>query len=348
MTFVPDLVRSQQSFQRAPHVALRARIVDRTRGGRTRAIEPDPQGRAGDVDLYRDPLAARPIDAVVVELDAGLVSAVRELCDPHPHGGVGPFDDPIHGVGDRVPAVAVTEAPDPLDPAAAGRQLCGEVAPHELGNTDVGLDEAHQLVVGLAGADQPLMREADPLLVHVSRVGCPPAGALPADIGPVSGHDRERDQHVFVEDGRVHRRVRDVCPGQVRVVHDQYVSLTEPGEAVDLDAGSDGVRERADEPGDPGCLRPEASVGADDAEPEVLDLVQEGVVCRSDERAIHLERGGRQAAPDHLGRDGIDRGHKVSVRVSTRLPSGSVRAVHPGGTSVVEVHSSMIAGPTIG
>src|SRR4029078_1688316 len=77
--------------------------------------------------------------------------------------------------------------------------------------------------------------------------------------------------------------------------------------------------------------------------PEVLDVVEQRVVCRSPQCLVHLQGGRRERVAHDLRREDVD-GHQPSRRRS-RFPSRSVFAVQPGGTTTVVAHSSTIAGP---
>ena len=197
-----------------------------------------------------------------------------------------------------------------------------------------------------------LVREAETLLVDVGRVRAPAAGRLAADVGPVRGRDRERHELVVVEYGHVDRRVGDVRSGEVRIVRDEHVALCEVPAPL-LDAGLDGVRHRAEEDRDSGRLRPEQALGRYEPEAEVLHLVEQRVVGRSDERLVHLEGGRRQPVPNDLGGYDVDGrgcrrgGHRLCPFSRTRSPSRSARTRQLGGTTIVVVHSSTIAGPSI-
>ena len=111
----------------------------------------------------------------------------------------------------------------------------------------------------------------------------------------------------------------------------------------------DRVREHADEERHARRLGPEPAVGGDDAEPEVLDVVEERVVRRPDERPVHLARS-RTTIPLRT----ISAVTTSTSPVSAHRPpcrargcrAGRRSALQPGGTTVVVVHSSTIAGPS--
>src|SRR6185437_2152865 len=79
----------------------------------------------------------------------------------------------------------------------------------------------------------------------------------------------------------------------------------------------------------------------------VLTLVDDRCVRAADQRRVHVLRAGDERVPDDLGRDRIGAHRSVlrHARVITRLPSPSSAATCPGGTTIVELSSSITAGP---
>src|SRR5262249_29310694 len=120
-----------------------------------------------------------------------------------------------------------------------------------------------------------------------------------------------------------------------------------------LDPRLDRVGHRAEEHGHSRSLGPEQPLRRYEPEAEVLNLVEQRVVGRAHERLVHLERRGREPVANDLGRDDVDGGgrggcgcHRAPSRSRTRSPRRSARTLQRGGTTIVVVHSSMIAGPS--
>ncbi len=282
----------------------------------------------------------------MIELDACLEGSVCKIGDTCAHRGVGARDHPFHRLSHYLGAETIAKTLDPLDATPAGRHLRREVTAHQLRHAHVGVDQVEEVVVVDPGSHQTLMGEADPFLVDVGRVRSPPSRALTADVCPMCGHHGEGHQDIIGEDRRVDRGVRDMGAGHERVVDDQHVPGREAIMPMGPEAGPDGIGQRADEAGDPRRFGPQTRIGTDDAEPEVLHLVEEGIVGRPDQGPVHLDRCGGKSTADHFDGDRVDLGHAADPgAVNNRFPVSSARATHPGGTSVVELHSSMTAGP---
>src|SRR5262249_2885592 len=112
--------------------------------------------------------------------------------------------------------------------------------------------------------------------------------------------------------------------------------------------------EVAEEERQPERLAEHVPVLVEDRDRAVLALVDDRGVGAADQRGVHVLRAGDEGVPDDLGRDRVDDaglgsrdglGHAAPPFVISMFPWSSMRARWPGGTTVVELSSSITAGP---
>src|SRR5207249_4379955 len=104
----------------------------------------------------------------------------------------------------------------------------------------------------------------------------------------------------------------------------------------------------AEEDRQAGGLAEHAVIHVEQRDRAVLHLVYHRCISRADQCRVHLVRRGGEGAADDLRRDRVERGdgHYASSAISiTSVPSSSTRACESGGTTVVAVCSTTIAGP---
>ena len=315
---------------------------------------------------------------VVVEpADDRAVGPVRDLLDllaEHPLGVVHPV---VRGAHHDLGAVALDEAEEPLLPELAGGEHRVHVAAvHRLG-PDVVEDHPVEVLV-----QRPALVPAQRVVhlrlgVDVERVRVDP-GEGTADVEHVRSHGRVAEQLALVEDRHRDRDVRRVRGAEVRVVVDDHVAV--------LDLAVEPVQEAADVPGQRADVHRRrvrlaqlASLGVEDPGAEVLGLADDRRVAHPEEHARHLlgdrvERAAEDAQRDRVDLDALPGGrpgpaadlvlgdaHNTSLTVPgtvrssasattsvpmTMFPKRSIRAVSPGGITVVESYWLTIAGPS--
>ena len=222
-----------------------------------------------------------------------------------------------------------------------------EIADHHVRHAHVGADDVQQLAVGLAAAEQLQQRHGQPLLEHLGGVR---AHAQAADVGGVAGVGEPADPAAAVKDRRDHREVEQVAGGGPRVVGDQGVAGTQGCERM---AGHDVVAHAighgVDVAGGAGDrLRQHAPAGVEHAGGQVARLAHHGGEGSVDQGRRLLVDDGDQPVAQHLQRDGIDHDAPPAAAsdLTSRQPPAPRATLHPGGTTVVDSASSMIAGPS--
>ena len=211
---------------------------------------------------------------------------------------------------------------------------------------------------GLAAVVDPRRPPAHALLVDLARVHRA-ARVLAADVEPVRARGREADELVVPVDRPEDGRIVQVRAGHVRVVHVEDVTGPKRLPAEHLRGELHADLEVAEEQRQPERLAEHVAVLVEDRDRAVLALVDDRRVRAADQGCVHVLCAGDERVANDLGRDrigarrasgGFTDGHFVSslslALVITMLPCSSSAATCPGGTSVVELCSSITTGPS--
>jgi hypothetical protein len=323
-----------------------------------------------------DPEALVAVACVVVEpADHRPVSPVRDLGDLRPQHLLGVVHPVVRGAHHHLGAVALDEPEEALAAELAGGEHRVHVAAvHRLG-PDVVEDHPVEVLVQLS-ALVPAQRVVHLRLgVDVERVGVDP-GEGAADVEHVRRHRREAEQLALVEDRHRDRDVGRVGGAEVRMVVDDHVAV--------VDLALEPVEEAADVPGQRADvhrgrvgLAQLAALGVEDSRAEVLGLADDRRVAHPEQDACHLLRDRVEGAAEDAERDRVDLdalprrraglppdlvlgdAHSTTPAVAsgsgsdatpvpmTMFPKRSMRAVRPGGITVVESYWLTIAGPSM-
>ena len=202
---------------------------------------------------------------------------------------------------------------------AHGGDAGAEVADRHGGQAHVLPDQRDQLLVQLAAAVEAELRELQPFLEDLGRIGGEGAEDLAADLGPVRHRDAEGDHLPLGEDGHDQRDVGGVGAAAVGTVGHEDVAGAHRCQRV---AGQDRLDlrpEGAGEEAEPVVLGDHLRLGVGDAAGEVEHLVDDRAHAGARQDDAHLAGDGEQLVADHLAGEGI----------RARPPSGAVR-VHDG------------------
>ena len=161
------------------------------------------------------------------------------------------------------------------------------------------------------------------------------AGRAAAEIEMVRHRGAEADDPAGDEDRREDEDVRDVLSALERVVVDQEVAFLQRLDRMALQAGAQGLADRAKLHGNELGLRHRVAVAVHQAGRAVARLAQDGRIGRADQLDAHLARRGDQRLADDGIVDWAQLAHEALRRM--RLSAASSAAVQPGGTQVVAV-----------
>ncbi len=164
---------------------------------------------------------------------------------------------------------------------------------------------------------------------------------------------------LVVEDGLDHAVLRQVAAAAERVVVEDDVARVEVLLADLEDRPLDDVDDRPEMGWAELGLRDHLALGVEDRAREVEPFVEERRVRRVAHRDAHLAGGRDEVVVDDLERDLVDVGRRSGSSVAPappasrrpagvriRLPYGSTSTRCPGRTSVVDIASSITAGPS--
>jgi hypothetical protein len=339
---------------RAPHAAggFGLTIVDRAARLCARAREIEAQTSLRDAHRHLDGhrVAAHP---VVVEPAREAVLALRQLGDAIADAPARVGDDVAHGAAHAVRALPTHQVAHGVRAARVGGDLHAQVelALHRVAR--VRHDQPQEVGLQLARAHDTCNRNANAFLEDRARAAGNRAGHGAADVRVVSGVGRERDEPTLPEHRRDEVDVRQVAAvGEIRIVADEHVAVAHVGERNVAQQRIDAPGERSQMQGNLRALRDQPPPAVEQRDRAIAPLLDVGRERRADQRVVHVLRDGQQAVAEHLHRDGVEnrfRSHAAASPVTpsriTRLPSASTCAACPGASTVVELISSITAGP---
>ena len=199
-------------------------------------------------------------------------------------------DQLVHLLLDDLDSVLLDEGQSTPRSPASQAAICAKTSPWvDLRDANVAQDEAHHLVVELAGADEVDRRDVERLAVGRRGLAVKASRDRPSGIRPVrrvldEGHQLALGEHRL--DGANILRVR---PAEKRVVHQDDVAFREAILSQPLDDGLDRVRQRADVRREVVlAFRDEASVAVADRGAEVTALADDERVRHALEHQPHL------------------------------------------------------------
>ncbi len=362
-------------------VRVVAAVVDRPLRLRTGAgeVEDEPlaarvlRAGLGQGDALRVQL--RFVDAVVFGVVLPRVLAHRDLAEDLPPVGLrGGIHHRVEARLDRLDAVALEQFGQAPSPHQAGGALRVEVRRERVGHPRVAGHDAQRRLVGHTAVPQLDRRHHEPLLVHRGRAGRHRPRAAATDVVVVTeGLDEGDDGRLGVagpggEDRHRHAEIREVTDatlGEVDVVVEVHVSGVH---RLQREVPCDRVDERR------------VRAARELAQVPVVDSGAE-VVCVADHRRpggprdrrldLHLHAGevaGDDLHEDRIGRCPVqgaqpvrlarlhgsglgDGSHRFTpfesdVLAMRMFPNASMRARNPGWTGMVELNSSITAGPS--
>src|SRR5215217_6987771 len=297
-----------------------------------------------DADPHPNGLVA---DAVVVQAALGGVGAVGQGGDRLAVELGGLAEDLLPRGADGVHAEPVDYGPEPLLPGEAGRDLGVHVADQGVAEPAVAAQQVNDVFALLVAGVNLRRCPAEALLVDLGGVHRG-AWILRPHVEPVRPGRRETDELIVVEDWGEDRRVVEVRPLHVGVVHVEDVAGLEDLASELLDGELHADLEVAEEDGEAGGLAENFTVLVQKRHRAVLPLVDDRGVGRADHGGVHVLGAGDEEVPDDLGRYGIGLSRRLchaQLPSMITLPSSSTLASHPGGTTVVAVSSSITSGP---
>lgn len=275
---------------------------------------PDPDGRG-------------PLEPAVVEEALDLDRPLR----PGRERRGGPLgralQQPGHGAGHGVRAVAGAQRAQALHAPPAGGELGVEVSERGIGVAHVGGDEVVQLAVALAAADELERREDQPFLEQLGALGALGARHAPADVDVMGDRAGVADQLALVVRGREHLQVRRVRAPQVRVVGEDGVAGLQ--RAVAVQRRLERELHEAELGGDLLGVRDHRPLAVEDAAVEVEHLADD----RRERRAVLDDRHLLGDAPERVGEDLV--GDGIGHRASTTMSAGPTSPRQPAGTTTV-------------
>ena len=138
-----------------------------------------------------------------------------------------------------LPAVAVDERGEAAlaDGQRGGLRL--DVPDALVRDADVGQDDGEDLLVHDAALEELHRREAQPLLLHLGRVGGEPPGHHAAGVRPVAGVGEPREQLPPIEVGLHEAHVHQVGAAEIGVVDDVEIARREVAGALDHRLGAE-------------------------------------------------------------------------------------------------------------
>jgi hypothetical protein len=249
--------------------------------------------------------------------------------------------------GDGIAPVAREELAEAAHAELATGDLGAQIAERGFGEAQIVLDDLPERVVALPRVVDLERAELQPLLVDLGGLDRAEADPHAADVDPMGAARGERDHLVGVEAGRIDHDVVEMLPAHAAMIHDDDVAGRKTREPVARDA----VLHRDAEVGEEdrqaaSVLRDHAAVGVDQPAAEVAHLVDHHVVGGLAQRRRHLVGIGVDGVAHDLDGDGVGF-HVRSASVTMICPLGSITARSPGPIRVVELASSITAGPAI-
>ena len=233
--------------------------------------------------------------------------------------------------------LAQANAPEP-----SCRHLRHEITGEHLGKAHVAREQAEQVLVQLAGAEELGGRDDHALLVELGGVRRHAARCAAAHVLVVAHRAGERHHAAVGEDRYRERDVRQVGAAVVGIVQQEGVAVLHAVRGKGPDDALRGELQRAEVDRDRGRLRDGLAAGVEERGRGVEPLLHDRRGRALEERQLHLVGDGVETVAQHLEEDRVDRHRSLRRR---RLPASSTSAVTPGGITVVVSVCSTMAGP---
>ena len=316
-------------------------------------VDPPPRlrRRSGKVDvdvLVADGHRGADADRLIVAVGPRLGGprAVREVADGVAHGAFRAVDDGVAEILDVGHVEFVEEGHQRFRADDIGGHLRVEVADGLARGAHVGPDHLQEKLIGLPRRHQLADGDAQPLLVHLTRLAGEQAAA---DVRGMAGGGEIRDRASASEDGGDHRHVVDLPRGEPRVVGEQDVAVLERRRGVGGEQVLDAGGHRIDVARGAGQrLRHHAAAPVEDTAGEILRVADDGAEGGAHQRDLLLVDDGEQAVPEDFENDRVNGRHHStpdSRSVTTKFQLASTEQRAPGPTITVDSRSSTMAGP---
>ncbi|CUK23251.1 Uncharacterised protein [Achromobacter sp. 2789STDY5608615] len=311
-------VRIQQRLDRVIHAGPQ-RVERQVHGAArllARALEIEMQPVAADRQrhLDRHRIAAH---AVVIQVAAEGVAALRQLADAVEQAAPGIGDDVIHRAQHGRQAHLPDQALHRGRAAAVGGHLHAQVQHPFLGVAGVGADQAQHVLVHLAGARDAAGGDADAFLEDRLQAAGDRAGHRAADVRMVGDVGGEKAQRAFPEHRRDDVDVGQVAAiGQIGVIADEHIAVADLVDQERAQYRAHGAVQRAQVQRDLRALRHQPAGGVEQRHRAVLAFLDVGRERGPHQRVVHVFGDRQQAVAEHLHADRVGQGH---ARVVTGL-----------------------------
>ena len=318
-------------------------------------------GEVGALDLHRhlDPQGNVQAPPVTVQARLGAVAPIG-------HGGhhrAGLCLGLIPGLGNAVidgfQGIALVQLGQAPGTQLASGNLGAQVAQGRLRKADVVLDHLPHAIVASARLVQLDRAHLNALVKNFVGLHIAKTGAQAPHIHPVGAVGGKSHHLALVKAGCVDDHIVQVLATHARMVHDHHVTGRKAVQAIAFDAVLNRQTQVGQKDRQPAfVLANHASLHIDQAAAKVAHLVNHHVVGRLAQRQGHFFRIGDERMGHHLLGDRVDRactrcrygcvhaktpwGKSMSMMM---WPCALMRARSPGKTKVVELGSSITAGP---
>src|SRR5581483_8197053 len=327
---------------------LRLAAVDRPLSRVRRPGEVDDHLAAHDFDTYVYPNRLVR-DGVVIETALRLVDALGDSCECFAVEPLALSEDLVACGEDDLAAKAREDLAETTFSGSRHRDLGVQIADRGFGKAAVPGEDVDDVLSQDALLHDPRGAEPQPFLENRGGVR-DGSGVLSSYVEPVRARGGKAGKFALIEDRGEDGLVWKMRAGEIGVVHDPDVTRL-PYVAAEPFFGELGTDlEVSEEERNAEGLAEYGVIAIEKSDRAVFHPVDDGRIRRPDQRRAHVMSRGDEGVADDFSRDGIDTDscadrHDLPPSLSRIDPNGSISALVPGGTTVVAVGSSMIAGP---